>query len=99
MSFIQWLLWLNVDILCLKETYIVSPKACNASFSSAGYDSVISPGLNHCRGSVILYRNSFTLRSHWADTDGRLFFAEFAIRPALFAGFLYIYFRSPCEMG
>ena len=80
MSFIQWLLWLNVDILCLQETYIASRKECNAWFSSAGYESVISPGSNHCCGSVILYRKSFTLRGHWEDTEGRLVLAEFAIR-------------------
>ena len=87
MSFIQWLLWLDVDILCLQETYIASRKECNAWFSSAGYESVISPGSNHCRGSVILYRKSFTLRGHWADTEGRLVLAEFAISELSFRVF------------
>ena len=85
MTSIQWLLWLIVDILCLQETHIASRKECNAWFSSAGYDSVISPGSNH--GSVILYRKSFTLRSHWADTEGRLVLAEFAIRELSFLVF------------
>ena len=90
MSFIQWLLWLNVDILCLQETYIASRKECNVWFSFPGYKSVISPGSNHCRGSVILYRKSFTLRGPSAYTEGRLVLAEFAIRELSFRVF-FIY--------
>ena len=46
--------------------------------------SIISPGSNRSRGSVILYRNSFSLQNHWSDTDSRLVLAEFAIRELSF---------------
>ena len=84
MGFIQWLHLLNYDVLCLQESYIISKEECCAWFSSAGYDSIIPPGSNRFRGSVILYRNSFSLKNHWSDTDGRLVLAEFAIRELSF---------------
>ena len=88
MSFIQWLLWLNVDILSLQETYIASRKECNAWFSSAGYDSIISPGSNHCRGSVILYRKLFILRSHCTDYGGQTRFGGNYHSRSVLPGFL-----------
>ena len=84
MGFIQWLHLLNYDVLCLQESYIISREECCAWFSSAGYDSIISPGSNRSRGSVILYRNSFSLKNHWSDTEGRIVLAEFAIRELSF---------------
>ena len=84
MGFIQWLHLLNYDVLCSQESYIISKEECCAWCSSAGYDSIISPGSNRSRGSVILYRNSFSLKNHWSDTDGRLVSAEFAIRELSF---------------
>ena len=68
----------------MKESYIISREECCAWFSSARYDSIISPGSNRSRGSVILYRNSFSLQNHWSDTEGRLVLAEFAIRELSF---------------
>ena len=41
-------------------------------------------GVESVRGSVILYRNSFSLQNHWSDTKGRLVLAEFAIRELSF---------------
>ena len=41
-------------------------------------------GWNRSRGSVILYRSSFSLQSQWSDTEGRLIWAEFAIRELFF---------------
>ena len=84
MGFIQWHHLLNYDVLCLQESYIISKKECCAWFSSAVYDSIISPGSNRSRGSLILYRNSFSLQNHWSDTEGRLVFVEFAIRELSF---------------
>ena len=80
MGFIQWLVCFNYDVLCLQETHISSYAECSAWLSPAGYDCLISPGSNRSRGSVILYRSSFSLQNQWSDTEGRLIWAEFAIR-------------------
>ena len=86
MSFIQWLVCLNYDVLCLQETRISSYAyaECSAWLSPEGYDCLISSGSNRSRGSVILYRSSFSLQSQWSDTEGRLIWAEFAIRELSF---------------
>ena len=62
----------------------MSCEECSAWFSSAGCDCLISPETNRSRRSVILYRGSFSLLNHWADTDGRIVLAEFAIRERSF---------------
>ena len=84
MGFIQWLVCFNYDVLCLQETHISSYAECSAWLSPAGYDCLISPGSNRSRGSVILYRTSFSLQKQWSDTEGRLIWAEFAIRELSF---------------
>ena len=80
MSFIQWLHFVDWDVLCLQESYFTSKDECGAWFSFAGYDSVVSPGSNRSRGSVILFKNSISLKNHWVDSEGRLVLGEFAIR-------------------
>ena len=71
MSFIQWLHFVDWDVLCLQECYVTS---------SAGYDSVVSPCFNRSRGSVILFKNSISPNNNWVDSEGRLVLGEFAIR-------------------
>ena len=68
MSFIQWLHFVDWDVLCSQELYVSSKDECGAWFSSAGYDSVVSPGSNRSHWSVILIKN------HWVDSEGRLSF-------------------------
>ena len=84
MGFIELLLCFNYDVLCLQETHISSYTECSAWLSAAGYDCLISPGSNRSRGSVILYSSSFSLQKQWSDTEGRLSWAEFAIRELSF---------------
>ena len=90
MGFIQWLVCFNYDVLCLQKTHISSYAECSAWLSPAGYDCLISPGSNRSHGSVILYRSSFSLQKEWSDTEGRLIWAEFAIRELSF-GVLCVY--------
>ena len=45
-----------------------------------GYDFIVSPGSNRSRGSVILFKNSISLKNHCVDSEGRLVLGEFAIR-------------------
>ena len=84
MGFIQWLVCFNYDVLCLQETHISSYAECSAWLMPAGYDCLISPGSNRSCVSVILYRSSFSLQNHWSDTEGRLIWAELAIRELSF---------------
>ena len=84
MSFIQWLHFVDWDVLCLQESYVTSKDECGAWFSSAGYDSIVSPGSNRSRGSVILFKNSISLKNHWVDSEGRLVLGELAIRELSF---------------
>ena len=51
MSFIQWLHFVDWDVLCLQESYVTSKDECKAWFSSAGYDSIVLPGSNRARGN------------------------------------------------
>ena len=74
MSFIQWLVYFNYDILCLQETHISSYAECSAWLSPAGYDCLISPGSNqlkHCpkthRYSKIFNKNN--IRVSYSCTD------------------------------
>ena len=80
MSFTQWLHFVDWDVLCLQESHVTSKDECGAWFSSAGYDSVVSPSSNRSHGSVILFKNSISLKNHWMDSEGRLVLGEFAIR-------------------
>ena len=84
MSFIQWLHFVDWDGLSLQESYVTSKDECRASFSSAGYDSIVSPGSNRSRGSVILFKNSISLKNNWVDSEGRLVLGEFSIRELSF---------------
>ena len=84
MGFIQWFLFQSWDILCLQECHVLSSEECAAWFSAAGYDSVVSPGSNRSRGSVILFKKSIALKNHWVDSEGRLVLVEFATRELSF---------------
>ena len=85
MSFIQWLHFEDWDVLCLQVSYVTLKDECGAWFSSAGYDSVLSPGSNRSRGSFILFKNSISLKkNHCMDSEGRLVLGEFPIRELSF---------------
>ena len=72
------------DIVCLQETHALSPFEANSWFSSFGFLSLVSPGLNHSCGTVILYRATFILNNHWFDTEDRFSLAKFSFRDAVF---------------
>ena len=82
----QWLrsLPVIVDIVCLQETHCVSSADCSLWFSSSGFASCISPGSNHSRGCIVLYRPSLSFVNSWSDDDGRLVQCEFSVRDKLF---------------
>ena len=74
----------TVDIVCLQETHCVSSADCSLWFSSSGNSSCISPGSNHSRGCIVLYRPSLSLVNSWSDEDGRSVQCEFSVRGKLF---------------
>ena len=84
MSFIQWRHFVDCDVLYLLESYVPSKDECGAWFSSTGHDSVVLPGSIRSRGSVILFKNSISLKNHWVDSEGRLVLGEFDIRELSF---------------
>ena len=83
-------------MVCLQQTHCVSLADCTSWFSSSGFLSRVSPGSNHSRGRVILYRPSFSLVDSWSDADGRLLQYQFSFYGKSFrACCLYAPNRNP----
>lgn len=60
MGFVHWLCHLSFDIVCLQEVHALSLDECSSWFQSFGFSSLISPGSNHVRGTVVLCKSSFS---------------------------------------
>ena len=76
----QWLSHLNLDVVCLQETHVVSVIEAASWFSPFGFLSVSSPGSSHSCGSVILFRPHLILNRSWVEFSGRFLMAEFSDR-------------------
>ena len=73
MSFIQWLHFVDWDVLCLQECYVTS----SGTIPLFHLVSIV-PGVGH------LFKNSISLKNHSVDSEGRLVLGEFAIRELSF---------------
>ena len=83
-GFLHWLSHYSLDIVCLQEVHVLSPAEGTAWFDSFGFCSVVSPGSNHARGTVVLYRPTFSLTGSFCDNDGRFVLCDFSFRDKSF---------------
>lgn len=71
MSFLQWLTRVSTDLICLQETHVTSESECASWFSSLGFSTLWSPGSSHSCGTVLLFRDSYSLCRSFTDSAGR----------------------------
>ena len=84
MGFLHWLSHLSLDIVCLQEVHVLTSAEGSSWFDSFGYRSFVSPGSNHARGTVILFRPTFSLSGSFCDTEGRFVLCDFSFRGKFF---------------
>ena len=84
MGFLHWLSHLSLDIVCLQEVHVLTSAEGSSWFDSFGYRSFVSPGSNHARGTVILFRPTFSLSGSFCDTEGRFVLCDFTFRGKFF---------------
>jgi exonuclease III len=84
MGFLHWLCYSSFDIVCLQEVHALSSDECSSWFQPFGFSSLISPGSNHSRGTVVLYKSYFSLTGSFCGIDGRFVSCDFTFRDKAF---------------
>lgn len=97
---LQWLHSVNssVDVVCLQETHCISEAECRAWFLYSGFNFVVSPGLNHSCGCIVLYSPVLDLVSFSSHVPGCSLLCNFSFHNLSFCVLcLYAPNRNPAR--